>query len=55
MFFTPWAYENLIEDASAECESALQKIYNQAAVGEIVEYEGFRAFMVKYLNDWKGK
>lgn len=48
-FFTTWAYENLVDDDSAEC--ALQKIYNQAAVCELVEYEDFKAFMMKYLDD----
>ena len=50
-FFTTWAYENLVDEASAECESALKKIYNHAAVCELMEYEDFKAFMVKYLDD----
>ena len=48
-FFTTWAYEYLLGADSEECKAALRKIYNQAAINELIEYEEFTYFMTRYI------
>lgn len=50
-FFTTWAHEYLIGADSEECKAALKKIYNQAAINELIEYEEFTDFMTQYIID----
>lgn len=50
-FFTTWVHEYLLEADSEECKAALEKIYNQAAINELIEYEEFTDFMTRYIND----
>lgn len=48
-FFTTWVYEYLLGADSEECKAALRKIYNQAAINELIEYEEFTYFMTRYI------
>lgn len=50
-FFTTWAHEYLLGADSEECKAALRRIYNQAAINELIEYEEFTDFMTRYIND----
>lgn len=36
---------------SEECKAALRKIYNQAAINELIEYEEFTYFKMRYITD----
>lgn len=48
-FFTTWAHEYLLGADSEGCKAALEKIYNQAAINELIEYEEFMYFMMRYI------
>lgn len=50
-FFTAWAHEYLLGADSEECKAALRKIYNQAAINELMDYDEFKEFMIQYIID----
>lgn len=48
-FFTTWAHKYLLGADSEECKATLRKIYNHAAINELIEYEEFTYFMMRYI------
>lgn len=48
-FFTTWCFMFHVDADTKECDDALHTLYWRAELEEIIEYDDFEVFMIKFI------
>ena len=48
-FFTTWCFLFDVDADTKECDDALHTLYRRAELEEIIEYDDFEVFMIKFI------